>query len=72
MRQRKKPWMSERKKKTPAFLHGVFRRGENAPLRKLSRLPIFTAAASALLLGKRISSPIESDVVCDKLHFFFA
>jgi len=29
------------KKKTPAFLHGVFRRGENAPLRlNFPRLPI--------------------------------
>jgi hypothetical protein len=27
--QAKKQWIA--KKKTPAFLHGVFRRGENAP-----------------------------------------
>jgi hypothetical protein len=26
------------KKKTPALLHGVFRRGENAPERELSKI----------------------------------
>jgi hypothetical protein len=34
-----KPTKSEgvsTKKKTPAFLHGVFRRGENAPSRSMS------------------------------------
>jgi hypothetical protein len=40
------------KKKTPAFLHGVFRRGENAPLRKAFQIACSMLCGSLLISSK--------------------